>query len=611
MDDFGAQLREALQLTWAWLQREWTRTWVWWRHHSIRAWRGLRPGLIRAGRAIRAASKHSAAAVASAWGRFRRGRREAGARRQAELDAAIIATGDDDVASITGQVEVATQLEVVLIVPRGARPLRDPAVWPHLAAHARRRGVDLLVVSPRRDVRSHAADNGLRAATSIKRVRRSSHYRFGIGGRSFRVPRIQWGRWVRATLLVVGVSAIAVVACYAVPSAEIVIVPVSTEITATATVRLDPLIDEPDLDGRVMPARRHTLNNVVTILSTTTSGTTEIGEEYATVEVSFTNGTTTDRIVPRGLQLINDDDILFATDEELDVPANTVATVAATAVFPGTPGNIEAGTLTARDPLPRGMSATNPLAGSGGTNVVVAAVASEDVDRIRAIRDEVLLRVGQREMADEIGETATYFPETLTSAVFSELPLANPGDPGDVFLMEYTAVISALVLDASTAAEFGALLLQASLPPGQALLPGSTDVFVAADTRRSGGQLVIELTAVGRAAPIIDPTDLEGELTGATTASASAMISSAIALEAPPEIRLLPEFIPWRWLPRRADRISIRLAGPASLLEAEDEPADGTATATATPTSDVTDGSDVSDETDPDDEAVNADGESG
>jgi hypothetical protein len=89
------------------------------------------------------------------------------------------------------------------------------------------------------------------------------------------------------------------------------------------------------------------------------------------------------------------------------------------------------------------------------------------------------------------------------------------------------------------------------------------------------------------------------------------MISSAIALEAPPEIRLLPEFIPWRWLPRRADRISIRLAGPASLLEAEDESADGTATATATPTSDVTDGSDVSDETDPDDEAVNADGESG
>ena len=92
-----------------------------------------------------------------------------------------------------------------------------------------------------------------------------------------------------------------------------------------------------------------------------------------------------------------------------------------------------------------------------------------------------------------------------------------------------------------------------------------------------------------------------GSLTGATTASASALLSNAIELEAPPEIKLLPEFIPWRWLPRRADRISIRLAGPASLLPPEDEPA----ASTATPAPEETETPEAADET------VNADGDSG
>ena len=555
-DDFDTQLQVVLRRTWDALRREAIRSARWWRATGTDAGRNVRDG----------------------WRRWRQARREAAGRRQAQLDAAIIATGDDDVASITGQIEVASQLEVILIVPRGARPMRDPAMWPHLAAHARRRGVELLVVSPRRDVRAHAADNGLRAATSIRRVRRAAHYRFNVGNRTFKVPHMQWGRWLRGGLLVVGIGAIGIVACYAVPTAEIVIVPVSIEIRTTVTARLDPLAEAPDLERMVIPVRRERID-IVTTVSTTTSGTTEIGEDSATVGVQFTNDTGIDRVVQRGLQLISDENILFAIDEDLDVPAGETALVMATAVFPGAPGNVAAGVLTARDPLPRGVTATNPAAAEGGTNVVVDAVAIEDVDRVRAISNEVLLRVGQREMADFVPAGSTYFPETLTSAIFSEQPLLDLGEPGQVFLMEYTAIISALVLDAETAVQFGALVLQSSLAPGEALLPGSTEVSVAAETMSSGGQLVIQLTAIGRVAPLIDPAALEGSLTGQTKATASAMISNAFPLEAPPEIRLLPEFIPWRWLPRRSDRISIVLEGPASLLEpVEDEDAEGEAT---------------------------------
>jgi hypothetical protein len=550
-NDLGARVREALLSAWVFVRAEAIRSARWWR---------------AAGRRVESNAR-------TAWSRWRESRRRVADARQSELEAAIVASADDDVASITGRIDIASDLEVVLIVPRGARALRDPAPWPHLAAHARRRGVDLLVVSPRRDVRAHATDNGLRAGSSIGRVRRAPQHRFSIGGRSFTVPRMNLGRWVRGALLAVGIAAIGIVGCYAVPSAEIVIVPVSNPVSTTVSARLDPLADEPDIQRMVVPVIRQRIE-IVTTVSTTTSGTTEIGEDFATVEVEFTNETATDRTIEAGLQLISDENILFATEEDLDVPAGASAAVAATAVLPGEPGNVAAGTLTARDPLPRGVTVTNPSAASGGTNVEVPAVASEDVDRVREISDDVLLRVGQREMAEAIPEGSTYFPETLTSAVFSENPLQNPGDPATAFLMEYTAIISALVLDVDTAVLFGSRVLQSSLGPDEALLPGSTEVTVAAETDRVAGQLVVEMTIQGRIAPVIDPTALEGSLTGTTKSEASALISDAIALEAPPEIRLLPDFIPWRWLPRRSDRISIILEGPASLLELDD-PDDG------------------------------------
>ncbi|MQC17939.1 MAG: hypothetical protein DWG80_02555 [Chloroflexi bacterium] len=61
----------------------------------------------------------------------------------------VVATGEDDVASVVGRIDVADSPEVILIVRRDARALRRPSAWPHIAAHVRRRGIELGVVSPR------------------------------------------------------------------------------------------------------------------------------------------------------------------------------------------------------------------------------------------------------------------------------------------------------------------------------------------------------------------------------------------------------------------------------------------------------------------------------
>ena len=92
----------------------------------------------------------------------------------------------------------------------------------------------------------------------------------------------------------------------------------------------------------------------------------------------------------------------------------------------------------------------------------------------------------------------------------------------------------------------------------------------------------------------IDTQVVREAISGDSPGTARDKIQALLALESPPQIDLRPAFIPWRWLPRNADRISITYAGPSSLLDLEgEEGEDGeelltTADVATTATPDVT-----------------------
>jgi hypothetical protein len=69
-------------------------------------------------------------------------------------------------------------------------------------------------------------------------------------------------------------------------------------------------------------------------------------------------------------------------------------------------------------------------------------------------------------------------------------------------------------------------------------------------------------------------------LSGMSPAEATIQLEQMLAIEGPPTITLRPRFIPWRWLPRKAGRISVTFAGPESLIE-DEESEDGEATASS------------------------------
>lgn len=489
----------------------------------------------------------------------------------------VVALATDDVMAVVERIEATGAGEVILRVPREARAFRDPAAWPHIAAVAKRNAMALGVVTPRRDVRSHARENGLQAAGSTGRVTRAPHHQLRVGERTFYVPRFPLGALIRIAVLAVGIYALVIMSCNTIPSAEIVIVPASEEVTATARVRLNPVADEPDLELGVAPAVtfRHVFEAT---LVTVTTGEVDVPDERATVLLQFFNPGDSELLISAGRQVDDENGISFTTDEDLAVPAGSFANVDATAVFAGVISNVASGGLTFTVGLPEGVTVVNWSQATGGTDKTVQAVGDDDVDRIQELAKTVLRRIGERELFEAVGDD-TVFPQTLSVSIFSQNSLSNLGEPTEVFEVDFTAVATALVITDEQAARYGAELIASELEAGFELLPGSTTATVGS-ARIDGGTLTVLLEATGLVAELVDEVAVSEALSGMSPAEATIQLEQMLAIEGPPTITLRPRFIPWRWLPRKADRISVRFAGPDSLIE-EEESEDGEATASS------------------------------
>ena len=208
------------------------------------------------------------------------------------------------------------------------------------------------------------------------------------------------------------------------------------------------------------------------------------------------------------------------------------------------------------------------------------STTAEDAVRVGEIAEDVLRRAGTRALL-RIVEDGTVFPETVSVAILSQEPLVQPGEPAEAFLMEYTAIVSGLVLTDDAARRAGEQILVSILPEGMALLPGTTEV-VAEQAAYDGSRLVATLHATGLVTPLFDPALLRGILTGIAPSEAATRLRDQLGLEVEPLIRVHPGWLPAVRMPQREDRISVVFlseedlaAEVAGVAADEDAAADG------------------------------------
>ena len=550
--------RRYLRLTWAWLQRRGRelqrgalafRRWLSARLADARA----ALGELRKWRPEREDYGEGPQEVVRAAGE--RGPRLAGATT-------IVAEREDDASSIIGRIDAASEVQLLLVVPRRAQGLRDAMEWPRIAAHVRQRGLALNVLASRRNVRQHAESAGLDAARTVRGLRPRPSLRVPLGTREFVLQVPPLVPVLRAAGLVVAVAVIAGAACVYIPSADIVVAPPAEPLTTTVRVHLNP-VSETDVDLGVVAATS-IQRTIVSVVSTTTTGTATVGDTSATVELTFTNDGDADVALSIGTPVDDEGGFTFTTDDAVTVPAGESAVVAATSLRPGTAGNLEADSLRLLIGFPPTLSVTNLEVATGGSDTDVPAVGAEDVERVGEIAEQVLCLAGERELLRTV-EDGTVFLETVSLEIVSQEPLARVGQPANVFLMEYTAVIFALYLPDVEAAAAGEQLLVRALPDGMALLPGTTETVVGGNVVYDGSRLLVDLTATGLATPLIDPAALRGELTGVSPDTAAVRLRELLGLEQDPLITVHPSWLPdWR-MPQRASNISIELVNPEAL----------------------------------------------
>ncbi len=487
-----------------------------------------------------------------------------------EEGATIVARGEDDAASITGRIDTAPDVNVVLVVPRQARRLRQAGAWPHLAAHARRHGITLRVVSPRGDVRRHARNNGLRAVRRPGQLRSGQGLRLRVGDSIVRVPAPPVGPFLRVGVVGVVIAGGFVAACYQVPSATIMVAPNSETYTASRELQLSPVAQDTDLDAGIV--RASTIREEVsTIVSTSTTGEAEVGDEPASVTLVFTNEGDEAVTIPAGTAVDDAEGIGFLTDEDIAVDPGESVAVTATAEQPGPIAHVSAEVLTRAEDLSPDIVVTNPEPAAGGTTRVAQAVSEADVERVQEIASQVIREVSRRALVDQFSDDLVVFEETINTAIFSETPLQQLEEPSEVLMVEYVIIVSAIVLRLDHGAEVGEQMIRNELPPHLALLSGTTSVEVVGDPRLEAGQVYTTLEATGMVADISALNGVADELAGTTTAEAIALLEERLSPLAPPQITITPELVPWRWLPWREERIQIFVVGPDFFEEDEEE----------------------------------------
>ena len=540
----------------------------------------IRDGLLRAWDELTAALEDLAARVGAqrrrAAARRRAAREEAAAREAAQGGArrrrgprlpgaaTILAEREDDARAIIGRIDAAIEVELLLVVPRRSYALRNPVEWLRIAAYVRQRGIQVRVLASRGDVRQHAADAGLPAARTVRGLRPRRALRIPFGSREFVLRAPSPGPFVRAALLAGAIFLIGLAACTYIPSASILVSPPAETLSVTTRVRLSSL-GETDL-GIGVVAVDSVQVEVVFVVSAASTGLATVGDKHARAGLTFTNNGEADLVLPIGTPVESLGGVTFTTDRSVSIAPGSSSVVGATAIEPGTAGNVPAGSLTQLTGFPETLTVTNIAAG-GGTDVEVAVVSPDDVITVANLADAALRNAGERALLRAVTD-GTVFTETISAVILGQTPLAEVGDPGDVFPMEYNAVANAFVLTDEDAQRIAQELLQSRLPDGMALLPDTAEATIAEVHSFDGSRLTIDLTATGRASPLFDPASLHGQLTNVSPAVAAQRLREELELSRDPYITVHPGWIPGLRMPRRSDRISITLVSPEALAAA-------------------------------------------
>lgn len=485
------------------------------------------------------------------------------------------------------------KLDLVLLLRRSlelgaqlALVTRDPKVRAHAAElgipvykklrhaqHAQWRGANRLRQSQLRwkanrpIIAAAAAADAATVTTGVEAIVDSTQAEGSQRGRMPPRPRTEdrpLSPSVRLGFFTLGVLALLSIAALLAPGARISLTPQVMTQEVSIPVRTGAAIERVELAGE-LPWHFITVT-VEGRRQAAVTGTIRWPESYAEGRVRFTNLTEENVIIPAGSQVLTLDSppVRFTVIRQATLPRGVGQTISlpVKALAPGTQGNQPAGSLKAIEGiLGTRVIADNPEAIQGGSDRTVPAPGQPDRERLHqelldALRSAALQEIDAAlDPGDQPLEGSLRIQQVIEESYEPAL-----SQPADELSLTLRVEFSALYVDEDDLEELATYTLNAALPPGFAPLPGTLEIDLHALEQQAG---TVEEQGILRASSRfareiqaeIQPDQVVQIALGLSPRQARQRLSSALPLQSPPRITLIPFW--WPRLPVLAFRIQV------------------------------------------------------
>ncbi len=502
----------------------------------------------------------------------------------ANLASVIHVDRREDVATICGRIDTAPTFAVVVHAPQGNRSMSTELGMRRLQRHADEAGKVLAVATRSSSLSTRARQLGIPVSRRPENVRWDAGGRrvLGFGRHTMVLPAM--GRYLQVAAIAVFGAVLGLLALTIAPTADVIVTPPVQTLSEAVTMTADPSADEIDLDTMTVPAGTVASTETIT-LAIKTTGKASVGTAPSKVQLTLTNGGTSDLTVPLGAVLVAEPSkIRFQVDAETPIVAGGVVNVQGTALTAGLAGNVPSSTpWTWVDDRYVAVTVANAEQGVFGASEEQAAVSEDDILAINALARELEDSDTVKRLLLAARPHDAVFLGTATATVQSGTLSATAGTPTDFLLMEVRIDVQATAVLSNTLDEVAREVLRRGQGIGE-FLPGSV---VAVETGSSvidpeTGVIETRVELRGDFATGITAEDLKNAVKGKSPSSARSTLRSRYDIE-DADVSVSPGWAPW--LPRFAFRIDVQLKAPAEETSppADDTTPNGQPSATATP----------------------------
>lgn len=493
---------------------------------------------------------------------------------------------NDDLISTRDKMNWGQTGRILLVWPEQGHLLRRRVDLVLLQRHSASLGAQLALVTNDALVREHARLLAIPIFSNLRQAQ-DAHWRVErrrrvqqLPVRNQRTPRTsddlnalhkqahnQEAAWLaqpaaRVGIFTVGVLAVLALAAVLLPGAEVHLNPQTKTQEIELTVRADPAQEKINLSG-VLPA--HLLRVVVEGRdSLEAAGVSRVPDQAASGGVVFTNLSDQPLDIPSGLVVRTPGDpaVRFATLQtaHLDAGPGITATLAVSAITPGTVGNLPPHSLTAIEgDLGLVLEATNPKSMRGGTNRVVPMPTEDDRQRLYENLESALRISALKELQSQLSPGDLLFTPTLSmTQVLEQVYDPAEDQPAGQLTLSLRVEYRAFMASNADLRSLTGVLLDANLPEGY--IPQAETLAVDALTPpflEKGGMIRWDLSASRRLTARIKPDQAIQLILGVDPQAASRRLSGSYPLKEQPAIRLVPSW--WPRLPILPFRITIVL----------------------------------------------------